>query len=59
MFDILFNTSPQNGNLASRKLSKTKFTNHLDFLAYKLIYFYNDLPKQIKNRNSVKEKAIN
>ena len=35
-------------NLLSRQISKTKPTNQLDFSAYRVEYFYNKLPYQIK-----------
>ena len=49
-----FNISPQIGNLLSRKISKTKSINQLDFLANKVIYFCNKFPNLIKKSISVK-----
>ena len=50
-----FNISPQTGNLL-RQLSKTKSVNQLDFLfPYRVIYFWNKLLSQFKNRNGVKK----
>ena len=55
MLDIFLNISPQTGNLQSRQISKTKSINQLDFFANRAIYFWNKLPNQIKNSNSVKK----
>ena len=53
-----FNISLWTGNLLSRQILKTKLTNQLDFFAYRLIYFRNKLPHQIKNSHSFKEFKI-
>ena len=53
-----FNISSQIGNLLSRQILKTKSINCLHIFAYKIIYFWNKLPNQIKNSTSVKNLKI-
>ena len=58
MADIFLNISPQTGNSLSRQIWKNKSTNQLDFLAISVIYFWNKLPNQIKNSNTVENVKI-
>ena len=51
-----FSISPGNGNFLSRQISKTKSTNQLDFFASRVIYFWNELPIQLKNGNGENKK---
>ena len=53
-----FNISPQTENLLSRQISKIKSTNQVNFFANRVIYFWNKLPNQMKNRYSVKNFKI-
>ena len=53
-----FNISPQTGNLLSRQIPKIKSTNKLDLFANRVMYFWNKLPNQIKNCNSVENLKI-
>ena len=39
--------------LLSRQISKTKSTNQRDFFAYRVIYFWDKLPNQIKKTAKV------
>ena len=50
--------SPQTGNLLSMQISKTKSINQLDFFANRVKYFWNKLPNQIKNSDSVENLKI-
>ena len=52
-FFFFFNISPRIGNLLSRQISKTKSIKQMNIFANKIIYFWNKLPNQIKNRNTV------
>ena len=53
-----FRISSQTWNLLTRQISKIKSTNQLDFFANRVIYFWNKLPNQIKNSNSVENFKI-
>ena len=50
--------SSQIGNLLSKQISKTKSINQLDFLANRVICFWNKLTNQINNSNSTKNLKI-
>ena len=53
IIDILFIISSLNVNLLSGQISQIKFINQLDSFIDKIMYFWNKLPNQIKNSNSV------
>ena len=53
-----FNISPRTKNLLWRQILKIKCTNQLDLFSNHMMHFWNNLPYQIKNDNSVESYLV-